>query len=159
MNDQPPTMNHEPSTTNHRSGKGGPATPEGRKRSSLNALKHGLRAQAPHALAAIEQDPDAEYQSILDDLQACYQPADAVERELVKRIARCFWRLRWTEAVERRALSLWPNPNRPGKAHSAVLKHERMVDLQLYRAIRALARKRDAANKKSAPNELMPRST
>lgn len=81
----------------------GPKTDEGKARSRLNALKHGLHARAgvpvlPH------EDPaefDARVQEWLDD----HQPTNPVERELVVRAARLSWTLDRAERYEAALLS------------------------------------------------------
>jgi hypothetical protein len=72
----------------------GPATPEGKARSSRNAFKHGLLSSQ---LVSRDNDPDerlADLRDLVDGLIAEYQPDGPVERLLVERIAACYWRLR-----------------------------------------------------------------
>jgi len=125
--------------------KRGPNTPEGKKRSSLNALKHGLHARAPHALQLVAEQYHVDFEPILEKLRRHYCPCDPIEEELVNRIARSMWRLARTELMESRLLDRNPAATRPGTSLERVLKYERMVDLQLHRAIRALDRKRGAS--------------
>ena len=66
-------------------GRTGPRTPEGKKRSSLNSLKHGLTASSSHALRRIEQEHDVPFEDIFARMNAHYRPADPVEEELVRR--------------------------------------------------------------------------
>jgi len=76
----------------------GPKTDEGKARSRLNALKHGMRAQAVDPVLPHE-DPaefEARCQEWLDD----YQPTNGVERELVTRAARLSWTLDRAERYE-----------------------------------------------------------
>lgn len=71
----------------------GPRTPEGKARSSRNALKHGLLAR--HAIIRDDpaEDRDA-FDELLNQLTAEYQPVGPTQRLLVERIAVCYWRLR-----------------------------------------------------------------
>ncbi len=74
----------------------GPVTPEGKSRSSKNALKHGLGARE---LVLANEDPDD-----FVDLAAAYydkfKPADEVECDLVNEMAFARWRLRRVWAAE-----------------------------------------------------------
>ena len=131
-----------------RAGIGGPKTEEGKKRSSLNALKHGLTARSPQALNVPEGETGVEFDWILRRMRRYYRPADPVEEELVRRIARCVWRLAQSEAMERRHLTRSPNLYMPDTWYKAILRFERVVDIHLHRAIRALIRKRAAEGTK-----------
>jgi len=120
----------------------GPKTAEGKKRSSLNALKHGLHASAPHAVAAVESDCRVEFQPYLDKALAYYQPWDPIEEEMVNHIARCLWRLARAADMERKLTQNRGEFTRPGHSAEAIIKYERLVNLELHRTIRALERKR-----------------
>ena len=120
----------------------GPKTQEGKKRSSLNALKHGFDARAAHALAAVDDACDIEFQPYLDKVRAHYQPSDPMEEELVERIARCLWRLARSADMERRLVAGIGARTNPSNSNERILKFERLVDMQLHRAIRTLDRKR-----------------
>ena len=61
----------------------GPVTPEGKQRSSMNAVKHGLLAK--HICLNIEK-PEV-FEQLLDDFCARLQPADDVELRLVEQAA------------------------------------------------------------------------
>ena len=68
----------------------GPKTAEGKAKSSLNAVKHGLAAQ--HALLPNE---DAEaYKAVVQGWIDDLQPADTLEMALVERAAMADWRLK-----------------------------------------------------------------
>ncbi len=74
----------------------GPRTPEGKARSSKNALKHGLLAR--DAVMA-DEDP-AEYDRQLQILEENLFPKNAIEFELVLQIADSRWRLRRITRIE-----------------------------------------------------------
>jgi hypothetical protein len=81
----------------------GPKSDAGKARSRMNALTHGLRAQdaepvLPHEDPAELADKIREW---IDD----YQPADAIEHELVVRAARLSWTLDRAERHEAALLS------------------------------------------------------
>jgi len=70
----------------------GPRTPEGKARSSQNALKHGLYAKAIIIESPdFKEDPE-EYQALVDSLYDELQPESAFQEHLVRRIANCLWR-------------------------------------------------------------------
>lgn len=69
--------------------KRGPRTPEGKAKSALNALRHGLRAR--HFALLPHEDP-AEFEALARATRAAYRPTCAVERELVEALAVALWR-------------------------------------------------------------------
>jgi hypothetical protein len=83
--------------------KRGPNTPEGKARSSMNALKHGLRAQRFFLLP--EEDP-AEFSSFVADIRAAYTPEDAVEVGQVEAIAVAMWREIRADRIEGETMAL-----------------------------------------------------
>ena len=95
----PPTTDHGPLTTDHSQlpRSTGPRTPEGKARSSMNALKHGLTA-ATSALMPTE-DP-AEYAQFHADMLNDLRPRPGLESALVERITQLSWRLRRIPAAE-----------------------------------------------------------
>ncbi len=80
----------------------GPRTPEGKQRTRLNALRHGLTGQT---VLLPTEDAQA-YQSFCDQFTVHYQPAGPVERQLVQTIADTSWRLNRISAMEHSSLSL-----------------------------------------------------
>src|SRR5215471_12958992 len=74
----------------------GPRTEEGKRRSRCNAVRHGLTAET--VIAGFEDPQD--YESFEATIVADYDPATAVERELVLRLASVLWRLRRATGIE-----------------------------------------------------------
>jgi len=74
----------------------GPVTEEGKRRSRLNAVRHGLAAET--VIDALEDAED--YQAFELAVTADYDAQSAVERELVLRLASLLWRLRRATAIE-----------------------------------------------------------
>ena len=132
---------------------GGPTTPEGKRRSSLNAMKDGLRARSPQAIELIASELNATFDQLLDDLRTYYFPRDPIEGRLVHRIARCLWRLMLSERMEGRIISRSGLPNSPAGSYEKILKYERLVDIHLHRAIEALNKMRVAKNDLHRPGE------
>ncbi len=91
--------------------KRGPKTPEGKARSSMNALKHGLRSK--RFLLLPEEDPE-DFASLVSDIRAAYGPEDAVESAHVEAIAVAMWREIRADRVETEVMA----GNQPGmKGH------------------------------------------
>ena len=74
----------------------GPVTPEGKAKSSRNALRHGLTA----GFAVLPHEDKSDFEQLLDALIARYQPADEPEMELVHAMAVARWRLRRIGTLE-----------------------------------------------------------
>ena len=69
--------------------KRGPNTPEGKARSRMNALRHGLRARE---FGLLPEEDRAEWAQHVRDLHAGYGPVDATEEKLVTAIAVAMWK-------------------------------------------------------------------
>ena len=67
----------------------GPRTPEGRAAVRLNGLKHGLTAST----LVVPGESEADFEDLLDSIEAEHQPATPTEAALVRRIAMASWRL------------------------------------------------------------------
>jgi hypothetical protein len=75
----------------------GPVTPEGKLRSSANALKHGLSAL--HHLVLEDEDPQ-ELEGLTGRLLGETGAADELEARLVRRLAVAFWKGERAERME-----------------------------------------------------------
>jgi hypothetical protein len=74
----------------------GPITEEGKYRSRMNAVRHGLTAET--VIGSLEYAE--EYQAFEAAVIADYDAETAVQRELVLRLASILWRLRRSTAIE-----------------------------------------------------------
>ncbi|MGH6915153.1 MAG: hypothetical protein ACREH3_15805, partial [Geminicoccales bacterium] len=75
----------------------GPKTPEGKARSSKNALKHGLRAERFTVVGDEDEDAyDAHEQALMEEVA----PEGALQTLLAERIARAAWRLARADTIE-----------------------------------------------------------
>ena len=74
----------------------GPRSEHGKRRSRLNALRHGLTAET--VLDGLEDTED--YKAFELSITSDFDAQTAVERELVLRLASLLWRLRRTTAIE-----------------------------------------------------------
>ena len=142
-----PTSNLQPPTS--RKGIGGPTTPEGKAKVSLNAMKHGLTAESPQGLEEVAEMVGKTFEQVFEDMNACYQPADAIEETLVRRIARCAWRMLMTETMEDHIICRRGFHTSVGKSRERLIRYERLTDIQLHRAIEALQRRREFGAKTS----------
>jgi DNA-binding transcriptional ArsR family regulator len=79
----------------------GPVTPEGKARSALNAVRHGLCAGGPTALSETTRQ---EIFPLLDELVGRLAPEGAAEAEIVEELAFVLWRQRRLRALEERVL-------------------------------------------------------
>ena len=75
----------------------GPVTPEGKARSSRNALKHGLAALQHFVL---EDEAPSELEELTARLLAEIEPECEIEARLVKRMAIAFWKSERAERIE-----------------------------------------------------------
>ena len=74
----------------------GPVTPEGRARSSQNAIRHGLSAKS----VVLSTESAEEFQLLLDSYLDQFRPRTPVETELVELMTAARWRLRRICGIE-----------------------------------------------------------
>jgi hypothetical protein len=74
----------------------GPKTEDGKQRSKLNALRHGLTAET---IINVLEDP-ADYEAFEAEIRGDFRPRTATEHELINRLASLLWRLRRATAIE-----------------------------------------------------------
>ena len=72
----------------------GPSTDAGKRRSSRNAIRHGLLSSQIVILEGDGKENQTEFASLLRGLQQDLSPEGTLENLLVERIASCYWRLR-----------------------------------------------------------------
>src|SRR5258708_26924238 len=80
----------------------GPKTAAGKKRSSLNAYRHGLTGQT---IILPAEDLDA-YQAFTDTFFKDYKPVGTLEKQLVQSLADTSWRLNRVAALEHNLIGL-----------------------------------------------------
>src|SRR2546423_9821327 len=74
----------------------GPTSPEGKKHSSLNAVRHGLTGQ----MVVLPQEDMEAYAAMRQSFIDQFHPANALETEIVNRLAASQWRLNRCESLE-----------------------------------------------------------
>jgi hypothetical protein len=87
----------------------GPRTAEGRKRSSLNAFRHGLTGQI---IVQTPEDQEA-FKKHCDGIREALVPAGALEIVLAQTIAEDYWRLNRARALENTILALGQSEHLP----------------------------------------------
>ncbi|HUQ90440.1 MAG TPA: hypothetical protein VM120_02085 [Bryobacteraceae bacterium] len=74
----------------------GPTTPEGKQRSSLNGITHGLASKC----VVLSNESEELYTELLTGYQKEWQPASLTEQHLVTQMANAYWRLRRIWSME-----------------------------------------------------------
>jgi hypothetical protein len=74
----------------------GPKTPEGKRRSRINAFRHGLTAET---VIGILEDAD-EYKAFEAEIITGSSPCSSIEHSLASRLASLLWRMRRATAIE-----------------------------------------------------------
>ena len=148
----------------------GPVTPAGKRRSAMNALKHGLTAES-FALAPGE-DADA-YQQLQDRLAERYRPRDELAAHLVQRLASVMWRQYRADRLEAEVLAQREQRHDPSYVSgyvpgsplvwdaarfSAVQRQQARLDRMLFKLMEELERLAPAeaepeADEAQVPNE------
>jgi hypothetical protein len=75
---------------------GGPVTRAGKRRSSLNAVRHGLLAKC----VVLDNESREGFDALLADFVARFGPVDNVELGMVEEMLSAFWRQRRAWAIE-----------------------------------------------------------
>jgi hypothetical protein len=96
MSDLQQLPNQEPEAAPGRKGIGGPKSPEGRRRSSLNAIKTMVTSKVH--LCSPEEQPA--YDAHMSAYKEAYAPVGILETELVVEIAKGRWRCKRAISVE-----------------------------------------------------------
>jgi hypothetical protein len=87
----------------------GPRTPEGKKRSSLNAFRHGLTGQI---VVHTPEDQEA-FKKHCDAIREALDPEGALETDLAQAIAEDRWRLNRARALENAIFALGQSEHLP----------------------------------------------
>ncbi len=118
----------------------GPTTADGLRNASQNSLKHGFTSRNMVLLAC--EDP-AEFEQILREYRAMYQPATAAEQDLVDEMVAARWRIRRLWTIETCLLDTEmqsvQSPHDGAAAPGLEPEHSIDPGAHLARAFRALA--------------------
>jgi len=80
----------------------GPVTPEGKIRSSLNAIRHGLTGQ----VALMPEEDRRAFDKFTSEIRNAYRPVGPLEIQIAQTIAEDEWRLNRARAVENNCIAL-----------------------------------------------------
>jgi hypothetical protein len=104
----------------------GPKSDEGKAKSSMNALRHGLRAQK----VVLPDEEQADFDQLHAEIQDQYQPQNQSEQELVNLAAIAKWKLVRAEGVEADCYA----EAKSAKERAAVLDRMTQITCRLERA-------------------------
>jgi hypothetical protein len=124
----------------------GPTTPQGKARSSQNAVKHGLCAE--RFVVVGDEDPQA-FAALQTALEGEQAPDGTLQRLLAGRIARAAWRLERADRIE---AELFAHESRgdgdlgmalirdghSARAFQTLLRYRGVAQAELWRALRML---------------------
>jgi hypothetical protein len=79
----------------------GPTTPDGKKRSSQNAVQHGLLAQC----VLLTGEDAKNFEILVQNHKRRFQPADGIEFGIVEEMCSAYWRLHRVWTIETEALN------------------------------------------------------
>ena len=88
----------------------GPITPEGKQRSSANALRHGLLAKC----LVMENESIECFDELVTQHQERFAPADGVEFAMIEEMVAANWRMRRAWALETRIFENHAKAQPPG---------------------------------------------
>ncbi|HLK19599.1 MAG TPA: hypothetical protein VKT81_11605 [Bryobacteraceae bacterium] len=112
----------------------GPRTEAGKRRSSLNALQHGLTATS----AVLPSEDPAAYQQHCLNFRNEYQPATPTETHWVQELADTAWRLNRIPLLEAQLLASVPNSESLIPALSRLGLHAARLSRQFQNTLRQL---------------------
>jgi hypothetical protein len=124
----------------------GPVTPEGKQRSSQNAVKHGLSSRR----ILVEGESEEDLQFLRVSWMRQLQPCTPAEREVVEEVVAAEWRIRRCQEAEASLLSAEIrklNSESIGEAFKSLAENSRALDL-LHRYMTAAQRDFDRALKR-----------
>ena len=105
----------------------GPKTPAGKAASSMNALKHGLRAQK---IVILLGEDKGEFDKLHAGLQNQYQPQTPTEQDFVDQAAFAQWQLVRAETIAGKNYEATPNP----LEHIAILNRISQIQARFERS-------------------------
>jgi len=114
----------------------GPTTPEGKKISAMNSLKHGLTARC----ALLPSEDRAEFDALIASMRDSYQPNGPLELEVCDEISASLWRLHRARAHEALALEtngdeIFSGDTPAGRGFDRILRYSGAIERQFNRTV------------------------
>ena len=132
----------------------GPKTAVGKKRSSLNAVKHGLSAKG----RILDGENAAEFELLQQELITEFEPANTLETHLVAEIGMGFWQLRRAAQVEALAICARRAECKPEELETPEERARRVDAERRKRTAETYRDKRVAAQGIAPANPALPSS-
>lgn len=132
----------------------GPRSDDGKARSSLNSLRHGLTART----VVIRGEDQADFDRLLEDLTRDRNPQGELEIQLVGEIAACLWRLARARQHESDLLQITADAydKTNGDHLQLILRYGTAIERQLNRAVIRLERMQAARPAPQTPAQPEP---
>ena len=124
----------------------GPRTAQGKAASSMNALRHGLRARTVVLPGENQEDFDQLHAALQDQ----YQPQTPSEQLLVDQAAIAQWKLVRAEAFEAQTFAGEPDPKARLAAFDRITQVQCRLERAFFKAYKELDRIKTAREKQSA---------
>jgi hypothetical protein len=135
------TSNHRAETSRRNGSKSrGPKTTEGKNRSRLNALKHGLRAEALFLEIGSEEE-NAAFCSLRDRLEEQFPASTVEEQLLLESVVLALWQKK--RGLQFEARELRQELVFHGPVMDRILRYGTAADNRLFRALAQLKRLRE----------------
>ena len=109
----------------------GPRTDDGKSRSSMNALTHGLTAADP----VLPNEDRAAYDKLVQDFLDEYQPQTATETRLTRELAAVSWRLDRIPGLETTMFSNATDPAQLEKSIRTISGYSDRLHRQFFQAL------------------------
>ncbi len=106
----------------------GPKTEEGKRRSSLNGIRHGLTGQ----VIVLPTEDLAEFERFAGTFWHDYKPQGALESQLVQMVSDIAWRINHASAVEKVRISLTIDDERESVDTDCTPAHNAFVEARNY---------------------------
>lgn len=135
----------------------GPTTSEGKEKSKLNAVKHGLTARYFPAVIQAGTAEWEHFEAVRTELYGFYQPADPIEELMVEKVTMEY--VRYRRLVEREQVLC--SANRPYflEIVNKLARYQTAINRQLFEAMRELERLQAQRKAKEAKERESARSS
>ena len=137
----------------------GPVTPEGKRRSSLNAMRHGLLAEC----TVLESESREDFNVLVNMFLERFDPVDGVDFGFIEEMASSYWRLRRGMMMEKTLLDkavaeqTW-DKLADSSEFKSICRYQTMLHRMFQRAMNNILLLRDIGPEDNVfPNEPSPK--